>query len=166
VRKVHGEGRFRLIYPPKKMPKDLGRVDFNFAQLLGCDVVILNISPDRTDGRDLYNPGVMVEYGMVFASDRTVGPTRWPTPTHKVFCHDEFQRANLSPPLGLESVEAYARTPAGHESIVRSITDLLNDRVKFRLDETGIMTPQALPYGVPFQGRWSVVNVSGLVTGQ
>ena len=109
VQKVHGENRFHLIYPSKKIPKDLGAVDLNFSQLLNAHVVILNISPITVDDREFYNPGVMVEYGMVFASDRGAWQSRIPRPVHKVYCHEEYKKTNLTPPLGLESVESYAR---------------------------------------------------------
>ncbi len=164
IKKVHGEAWFRLVHPPRKLPKDLGQVDLNFAQLLGSDVVILNISPETVDARDLYNPGVMEEYGMVFASDRGTWQSRWPRPVHKVFCHDSFLRTNLTPPLGIESVESYSRTPEGRKSIVRSVVELLSDRVKVRLLESATIGPP--PYGGAYTGNWSIVSVSGLVTGK
>ena len=160
LKKIHGEDRFRLIHPPKQLPKDLGTVEANFAQLLNSDVVILNISPERVGEQDIYNPGVLVEYGMVFASDRGAWESRYPRPVHKVYCHDGFKRTNLTPPLGIESVEAYSRSDEGHKALVHSVTALLTERVNLRLDQTAIFGPQPL-IAVPPPGGYKILTVSG-----
>src|SRR5207247_1341380 len=110
------------------------------------DTIRLHPSEPPTEAvigeREIYNPGVMVEYGMVFASDRLAWQIRIPQPIHKVYCHEGYKKTNLTPPLGIESVESYARTDEGRKSLVQSVTAFLTERVGFRLDQTAIITPQ------------------------
>ena len=83
-----------------------------------------------------------------------------PRPVHKVYCHDGFKRTNLTPPLGIESVEAYTRSDEGHKALVNSVTALLTERVNLRLDQTAIFGPQPLIAGPP-PGGYKILTVSG-----
>ncbi len=158
VKKLRGEDSVRLVYPPRKMPEDKRRVEWNFAQLLDCDVVIFNMSPEVVQGRDFYNPGVVIEYGMVFALDRTNLPWQgnWPVPIHKVYCHKNFPKSNLTQPIPVESVEGYERTEEGYEKLVASIVDFLTSRASYRLNRTAALRAEFQLLGNVYQGPWIV----------
>ena len=133
-----GPDAVSLVFPPRQIGGDLGRIDLNVKRLLESDVTIFNISPERIGDAWPYNPGVMIEYGMVFASDRTnpAWEGRRPLPIHRVYCDSAFDRRNLTPILNLESVQNFDRSEPGRATLVASLVELLTSRLRQRMSYT------------------------------
>jgi len=127
-----------FVFPPRQIGGDLGRIDLNVRRLLESDVTIFNISPEQVGNAAIYNPGVMIEYGMVFASDRTnpLWEGRLPVPIHRVYCDSSFDKTNLTPILNLESVQSFDRSESGRGALVARLLELLTSRLRQRMSYT------------------------------
>ncbi len=133
-----------VIFPPRGIGGDLGRIDLNVARLIQSDVILSNVSPESVNGHHVYNPGVMIEYGMLFAADISTPPWggRLPLPIHRVYCDSTVDRATLTPILNRESVQTVERSDEGYKGLVAALADLLMERVMEKIDFIHAPTPE------------------------
>lgn len=142
-----------LIYPPRGIGGDTGKVLTNILRLFEADLTLIDASPRMIRGTRTwtYNPGVMIEYGIVLALDNPTAifgsspgvpwQGRQPRPTYRVFCHRSCPRSSLTPIINQESVRDYKRGASGRDQLIREILRLIESKLtEFPTVTTGTFT--------------------------
>jgi hypothetical protein len=142
LRRRSSSTSIELIYPPRAIGGDTGKVLTNILRISAADVILFDVTPKKSRGHELrtYNPGVMIEYGIVLGLDNPAamgqgGPgTPWngrqPRPVYRVFCNRSFPRSSLSPIINQESVREYRRSPSGRLELIREIFELVHSKIE------------------------------------
>ena len=132
--------RLDLIYPPERLGVDKGSVLANVLEIRGADVVLFDVTPITTpDSNESYNPGVMVEFGIVTALENPLLPVlpwnnKFPKPVYRVFRDSRFQRRNASALLNHVEIIPYTADEPGRDPLRRTIIDILVKRVAQRVE--------------------------------
>lgn len=125
-----------LIYPPKQIGGDTGKVLTNVLRIREADLVIFDVTPTvDDDGAAYYNPGVMIEFGIVLALEYPQKGQPWegrlPKPVYRVLCSSNYSRGNLTPLVNEASVISYNANNS--EDLAKEINSILEQRISQRM---------------------------------
>lgn len=124
---------FELVYPPRRIGGDVGKVLLNVLRLREAEVVFFDITPKVSTSGDVtaYNTGVMIELGIFLDQENLPRPWggRSPKPKFQVLCDSAFERRNLSPVLNEYSVSTYSSATGSEGALVSILEAVLDSRV-------------------------------------
>ncbi len=127
-----------LIYPPLRIGADSGNVKENVLMIRSSDIVIFDVTPKATESEEntSYNPGVMIEFGIVLSQENPTIGQPWggklPKPSYRLFCSRGYSRTRLTPLLNEASVIPYDPDDSG--KLEKEIVDLINHKVTERMN--------------------------------
>src|SRR2546427_6704127 len=117
-------GSIDLIFNPLRWGGDTGRPTTNTLRIMDSDIAIFDVTPEATLSEIVqlrFNPGVMIEYGIVLALENPRQGNPWygkvPKPLHRVFLSDDYNRAQLTPIIEA-TITKYSKTGQAHDGII------------------------------------------------
>jgi len=117
-------GSIDLIFNPLRWGGDTGKPTTNTLRIMDSDIAIFDMTPDVTPAEPTklrFNPGVMIEYGIVLAMEYPRRGNPWygivPKPLHRVFLSDEFNRTQLTPIIEA-TITKYSRAGPPHDGVI------------------------------------------------
>lgn len=138
-----------LVFPPLKLGGDTGKIRSNVLRIRNADLVLFDVTPSVSKSRKIlsYNPGVMIEYGIVMLLESQNPPweSHVPLPIYRVFCESNFDRGTLTPILNADSISKYNKHQRGKDSLKQNIRDLISERIGSRLRINYTQSPANLP---------------------
>jgi hypothetical protein len=139
VNQRHNLQAFELVYPPRRIGGDLGKVLLNVLRIRDADLVIVDLTPKVSSSGDVtsYNSGTMLELGLLLDQENlksTRGEIepwggRLPRPRAYMFCDGSFPRRDLTPILNEYSVTQYSRDTQGEGALLAELERILTERV-------------------------------------
>ena len=137
-------GTVRLIYPPRKIGIDTGKTRRNVETILQSELVLVNVTPElkhcvkptqndpgNTEPLEVYNSGVMIEYGMTVALEVLDWFAGKGKQEKRLFRDIAYSRRDLSPIVNEEDVTTYdLSTPYKIDELRNMIVEVVTDRAK------------------------------------
>ncbi len=148
-------------YPPEDAGVEGEKIVSDTMTILLADIIIFNATPavhsqGTPDEHNDYNPGVLIEYGIVLGQDEAPGTARWmsrhPKPVHKVFWRKGVApRSSSTPLLSHEKLKPFEYSAEGEAELILKIEEIIRKRITQQVDyriEPGSIT--ALTSLIPF----------------
>jgi hypothetical protein len=131
-----------LFNPPNAGTASTGSVVGNVARILFSELILMDITPKvENDDKLVYNPGVMIEFGMVFSlelknssSVGSVEPILINKPNYHVFSRNNISRSKLTPIFNTTDIFPYSTDDDGKKELVDQMFKLMIDAVGKKLD--------------------------------
>lgn len=139
-----------LVFPPTRLGVDTGKVLGNVLHILDAQIALINVTPRtrrcliedekedlnqaegmKTEVVEMYNSGVMIEYGMATALEYLQKEEGASVQTKRAFCDISFSRKSLCPVVNEDDVlEFDSQSADGRTKLEGVLDDIIRSKVK------------------------------------